>query len=107
MSTFSHERDFPGDPVANSALSLQGRRFDPWLENEDPACHVAQAKLNTIHFQNEDNANRLASSFGQLVSSGRGSEWIGRAEGGAGLEGARGDWFPVKEFHSLGAGFTY
>ena len=25
--------------------------------------------------------NRPASSFGQLVSSGRGSEWIGRADG--------------------------
>ena len=25
----------------------------------------------------------------------------------AGLEGARGDWLPAKEFHSLRAGFTY
>ena len=40
-------------------------------------CSASENKqINTIYFQKEDDVNRPASSFGQLVSSRRSSEWI-------------------------------
>ena len=38
-------REFPGGPVVRTLhFHFMGHGFDPWLENQDPACHMAWPK---------------------------------------------------------------
>ena len=47
-------RDFPGGPVVKTpCFKWQGLRFNPWLENLDPTCHVMWPKKKKKLFLNE------------------------------------------------------